>query len=167
MTPIRPLALLVPACLAFAPAPASAGPYAGIQYLSLSGTRSSLDYETSQINAVFGYEFAPASGLRHAIQYVGPISSSTGQLGPFNVETTVLSVQYRLLYLGFFGKIGVSKLDRQDRDLEAAGTDRALSYGLGYEYAFDGTTSVHVAWDGLRNGSLSMSGFSIGATFRF
>ena len=145
---------------------AHADPYVGIQYKSLSGIRSTVDYKTSQVNAIVGYEVLTDSDFRHAVEYVGAISSSTGQIAQYNVETTILSVGYKLMYRGLYAKIGIAKLDRDDRDLEAT-SDRAQTYSIGYEYAFNPTTSVHVSHDYLRNVSLRMSGFSVGAIFRF
>lgn len=145
---------------------ANAGPYVGIQYKRLTGERSTLDYSTSQVNALFGYELLSGSGLSHSVEYMGPISSSTGQIGPYNVETTIFSLGYKLMYKGLYAKFSYAKLDRDDRDLEAT-SDRARGIALGYEYAISPVTSFHVAYDTLRNSNLKLSGFSIGTVFRF
>jgi Outer membrane protein beta-barrel domain len=145
---------------------ANADPYVGIQYKRYTGERSTLDYSTSQINALFGYEIASSGGLSHAVEYMGPISSSTGQLGPYNVETTIFSIGYKLLYNGLYAKLSYAKLDRDDRDLEAT-SDRANVISVGYEYAINQKTSFHLAYDRMRNSNLKLSGYSFGCVFRF
>ena len=167
MTSLKlPMGALMSALVLLASSSALAGPYAGIQHKSLSGTRSTVDYDTTQVNAIFGYEVITASQLKHLVEYLGPISSSTGQIAQYNGETTIMSIGYKLMYRGLYAKAGYAKLDRDDRDLEAT-SDRARTYGFGYEYEFNPTTSVHVSRDYLRNSNLRMTGYSLGAIFRF
>ena len=95
-----PFALLVGTLVGCASPSALAGPYAGIQHKSLSGTRSTVDYDTTQVNATFGYEVVTASQLKHLVEYLGPISSSNGQIAQYSVETTIMSIGYKLMYRG-------------------------------------------------------------------
>ncbi len=145
---------------------AHCGPYMGLQFKQLYGTRSSYDYETNQMSVIVGYELRTESGFWHSLEYLGSVGSSSGQVGPYNVETTIATVGYKLMYRGFFGKIAYAKLDRDDRDLEAT-SDRAQVESLGYEYEFNQTTSVHITREWMRNSSVKTKGYSIGAIFRF
>jgi hypothetical protein len=157
---------LIATAFVFGASGAIADPYVGIQYKSLKGERSTLDYSTNQVNALFGYEFLKSDGLSHSVEYAGPISSSNGQIGKYNVETTVFSVGYKLIYNGWYGRIAYAKLDRDDRDLELT-SDRALGMSLGYEFEIKPNVSLHLSYDILRNSNLKLSGFSIGSVFRF
>ncbi|MBP9904549.1 MAG: outer membrane beta-barrel protein [Rhodoferax sp.] len=157
---------LIATAAAFGASAAVADPYVGIQYKRLTGERSTLDYSTSQINALFGYEFLNSGGLSHSVEYTGPISSSTGQIGKYNVETTIFSIGYKLIYNGWYGRIAYAKLDRDDRDLELT-SDRAVGASLGYEYVIKPNVSLHLSYEVLRNSNLKLSGFSFGSVFRF
>jgi hypothetical protein len=145
---------------------AFAEPYVGIEYQEFSGTRTQQAYHTNQVNAVVGYAWEIQPGLKHGIEYTGPISSSSAQLGATNVETVIMTFGYRMSYKGLFGKVGYVKLDRDDEDLEAI-TARARQYSVGYEYALDNTTVLRVARDYLRSNAVSLSGLSASAVFRF
>lgn len=145
---------------------AYADPYMGMEYQSLSGTRSSQSYTTSQANVVVGYALLVEDEIKHAVEYTGPISTSTGQLGAQNVETTLMSFGYKLTYQGLYGKAAYVKLDRDDADLEAS-KDRAFMYSLGYQHAYDDTTMLRLSLDHLRSSAVSVSGFSVAALFAF
>jgi hypothetical protein len=156
---------LLTSLLLFAGA-AHAEPYMGAEYQHLSGTRSQQTYNTSQMNVVVGYEWPLAADFKHAVEYTGPISSSTGQLGTQNVETTLMTLGYKLTYAGFYGKVAYVKLDRDDADLEQT-KDRAVMSSIGYEHALDDTTTLRISRDKLRSSVISVSGFSVAALFAF
>jgi len=143
-----------------------AEPYVGIDYQQLAGTRSQQDYHTNQINAVIGYEWLIHPDLRHGIEYTGPVSSSSADLGSRNVETVLMTVSYRMNYKGWVGKVGYVKLDRDDDDLEAV-TGRATLYSIGYEYPVDKTTVLRISRDHVKSRDVSVSGYSFSAFFRF
>ncbi len=145
---------------------ANADPYMGAEYQSLSGTRSAQTYSTSQLNVVVGYEWPLMTDFKHGVEYTGPISSSTGQLGSQNVETTLMTFGYKLTYHGLYGKAAYVKLDRDDTDLEQT-KDRAMMYNIGYEHAFDDTTTLRISHDRLRSSVISVTGFSVAALFQF
>ncbi|PUE57143.1 hypothetical protein B9Z36_09170 [Limnohabitans sp. Rim8] len=147
-------------------AKAYADPYMGMEYQKLSGTRSDQSYATSQANVVVGYEWPLAADFKHGVEYTGPISTSTGQLGAQNVETTLMAFGYKLTYKGFYGKAAYVKLDRDDADLEKS-KDRAAMYSVGYEHALDDTTTLRVSRDVLRSSAVSVSGFSAAVLFGF
>jgi hypothetical protein len=152
--------------LLFLATQAHADPYMGAEYQRLSGTRSAQVYSTSQINVVVGYEWPLAADVKHSVEYTGPISSSTGQLGSQNVETTLMSFGYKFTYSGVYGKAAYVKLDRDDADLEQA-KDRAMLYSIGYEHALDDTTTLRISRDRLRSNAISVTGFSVAALFLF
>lgn len=145
---------------------ANADPYMGAEYQRVSGTRSANTYSTSQLNVVVGYEWPLMADFKHGVEYTGPISSSTGQLGSQNVETTLMSFGYKLTYQGFYGKAAYVKLDRDDTDLEQT-KDRATMYNIGYEHALDDTTTLRISHDRLRSSVISVTGFSVAALFQF
>jgi hypothetical protein len=145
---------------------AYADPYMGVEYQNLSGTRTAQTYSTSQINMVVGYEWPLMANVKHAVEYTGPISSSTGQLGAQNVETTLMSFGYKLTYSGFYGKAAYVKLDRDDADLEQT-KDRVMMYNIGYEHALDDTTTLRISRDRLSSNVISVTGFSVAALFLF
>ena len=145
---------------------AYADPYMGAEYQNLSGARSAQSYSTSQLNVVVGYEWPLMADVKHGVEYTGPISSSTGQLGSQNVETTLMTFGYKLTYSGFYGKAAYVKLDRDDADLERT-KDRAMMYNIGYEHAFDDTTTLRISRDRLRSDVVSVTGFSVAALFLF
>jgi hypothetical protein len=157
-------ALLISLCL-FVGA-VHAEPYVGAEYQNFSGTRSQQTYNTSQINAVVGYEWPLAADFKHGVEYTGPISSSSGQLGAQNVETTLMTFGYKLTYAGFYGKVAYAKFDRDDADLEQS-KDRVTMYSIGFEHAFDDTTTLRISRDKLRSSVISESGFSVAALFTF
>jgi len=145
---------------------AYADPYMGAEYQNLSGTRTAQTYSTSQINMVVGYEWPLMANVKHGVEYTGPISSSTGQLGAQNVETTLMTFGYKLTYRGFYGKAAYVKLDRDDADLEQT-KDRAMMYNIGYEHALDDTTTLRISRDRLSSNVISVTGFSVAALFLF
>lgn len=115
---------------------------------------------------VVGYDLLVEDEIKHAVEYTGPISTSTGQLGTQNVETTLMSFGYKITYQGFYGKAAYVKLDRDDADLETS-KDRAFMYSLGYQHAYDDTTMLRLSLDHLRSSAVSVSGFSVAALFAF
>jgi hypothetical protein len=143
-----------------------AEPYVGIEYQQLAGTRTQQSYQTNQVNAVVGYEWALQPDFKHGIEYTGPISSSSAELGTTNVETVLMSVSYRMNYKGLFGRVGYVKLDRDDDDLEVT-TTRATLYSVGYEYLVDNTTVLRASRDYVHSSAVSLSGWSLAALFRF